>query len=145
MRLIVVPSLITLAVTLLRLTGERLGWSKTLFNPEAGGGFALVGISWLPIILGAYFGLKLARRGEGPGSAGKAVGFAVLGIVIMFASAFALNAIKPGPAVSIAIFGVVGLGIAVLAYRGWPALGRTLFAYALAARIPVALVKPRPA
>ena len=30
--------------------------------------------------------------------------------------------------------------VAWIVYRGWPALGRTLLAYALAARIPVALV-----
>jgi hypothetical protein len=29
---------------------------------------------------------------------------------------------------------------AVIAFRGWPALGRTLLAYGLAARIPVAIV-----
>ena len=35
-KIILVPSVITLAVTLLRLTGELMGWSKTLFNPAAG-------------------------------------------------------------------------------------------------------------
>jgi len=65
-KLILVPALITLAVTLLRLTGELLHWSKTLFNPEAGGGGALVGITWLAPVFGAYFGFKLARAGLGP-------------------------------------------------------------------------------
>ena len=37
-KLILVPALITLAVTLLRLTGELMHWSKALFNPAAGGG-----------------------------------------------------------------------------------------------------------
>jgi hypothetical protein len=31
-KLILVPSVITLAVTLLRLVGELQGWSPTLFN-----------------------------------------------------------------------------------------------------------------
>ncbi len=39
-KLILVPALITLAVTLLRLTGELMHWSKALFNPAAGGGGA---------------------------------------------------------------------------------------------------------
>ena len=36
-RLIIVPSVITLAVTVLRLVGELQHWSTRLFNPEAGG------------------------------------------------------------------------------------------------------------
>src|SRR2546426_440321 len=42
-KLILVPALITLAVTLLRLTGELMHWSKALFNPAAGGGGGLAG------------------------------------------------------------------------------------------------------
>ncbi len=37
-RLILVPAIITLAVTLLRLTGELQGWSPKLFNADPGGG-----------------------------------------------------------------------------------------------------------
>ena len=54
------PAVITLAVTLLRLVGELQGWSPLLFNREAGGGGALVGISWLVPVFGAWFGWKLA-------------------------------------------------------------------------------------
>ena len=43
-QLILVPAVITLGVTLLRLVGELAGWSPALFNREAGGGGALVGI-----------------------------------------------------------------------------------------------------
>ena len=53
-KLILVPALITLAVTLLRLTGELMHWSKALFNPAAGGGGALVGIAWLVPVFGIY-------------------------------------------------------------------------------------------
>jgi hypothetical protein len=45
MHLILWPALIALAITLLRLAGELQGWSSVLFNPAAGGGGALVGIS----------------------------------------------------------------------------------------------------
>jgi hypothetical protein len=44
-RLILVPAIVTLAITLLRLIGELQGWSPFLFNKAPGGGFALVGIS----------------------------------------------------------------------------------------------------
>src|SRR5881409_1708216 len=43
-RLVRVPALITLGVTLLRLIGELQGWSPALFSRQAGGGGALVGI-----------------------------------------------------------------------------------------------------
>jgi hypothetical protein len=39
-----------------------------------------------------------------------------------------------------ALYVVAAIVGAVLGYRAWPTLGRTLLAYALAARIPVALV-----
>lgn len=61
MHLILVPALISLGVTILRLVGELKNWSPLLFNPEAGGGGALVGIAWLVPIFGIYFGLKLAK------------------------------------------------------------------------------------
>jgi len=50
-RLILVPAVITLGVTLLRLVGERQGWSPALFSREPGGGGALV---MLAAILGNW-------------------------------------------------------------------------------------------
>jgi hypothetical protein len=140
MQLILVPAIITLVVTLLRLAGERLGWSRTLFNPAPGGGFALVGIAWLVPIFGVYFALKLARRGEGPARPWRALGMAALGIVVMVAVMFGVNALHFGFRRQLAA-GAVASAIAVgLTWWGWPALGRTLVAYGLAARLPVALV-----
>ena len=46
-QLVLVPSLLTLAVTALRLYGELQGWSPSLFSREAGGGGSLIGIVWL--------------------------------------------------------------------------------------------------
>jgi hypothetical protein len=140
-KLILVPSLITLAITLLRLTGELLHWSPALFNPVAGGGGALVGIAWLVPVFGIYFGLKLAKAGMAVAS-GPAIGYAVLGLLLMPIGGF--GAVKLGlPQQSLRTLGVfVVLSIvgAAIAYRGWPALGRVLVAYGLAARIPVVLV-----
>jgi hypothetical protein len=141
-KLITVPAVITLAVTLLRLTGELMHWSPRLFNPAPGGPGALVGIAWLVPVFGFYFGVKLASAGETPSSAGAAIGYALLGFVIMPALGF--TAVKLGlPQQSLAtlgVFAVLALIGAGVAYRGWPALGRVLFAYGLAARIPVILV-----
>jgi hypothetical protein len=59
-KLILVPALITLGITLLRLTGEFLDLPSWLASKKAGGPGALIGISWLPPILGIYFAYKLA-------------------------------------------------------------------------------------
>jgi len=81
-RLILVPSVITLLITLLRITGELRHWSPTLFNSSAGGGGALVGITWLVLVFGVYFALKLASDGNGPTGVGRSIGMAVLGLVV---------------------------------------------------------------
>src|SRR5688500_4407445 len=141
-KLILVPAVITLAVTLLRLTGELMHWSPKLFNPAPGGGGAIVGIAWLVPVFGAYFGWTLARAGLAPARTGPALGYAVLGFLVLPALGFA--AVKLGvPSQSFtgfAVFVVLSIIGAAVAYRGWPALGRTLVAYGLAARIPVVLV-----
>ena len=144
-KLVFWPAVVTLAITLLRLTGELLHWSPSLFNPTAGGGGALVGISWLPPLLGIVFAIQLVRAGLGPVSGGRAVGRALLGLLAAVAVVFgsrALGLMKPGQ------FGMLGLVLitsalaigAAIAWSGWPALGQTLLVYAFAARIPVALL-----
>jgi hypothetical protein len=139
-QLVLVPAVITLAVTLLRLVGELQSWSPLFFNRAAGGGGAIVGISWLVIVFGVYFALKLVRAGQGPSGAGRAIGFGFLGMAIATAIGFSSVALTANPAVQIWAF-VVGSVVAIpVAFRGWPALAKTLFAYAFAARIPVAVV-----
>ena len=90
-RLIWVPGVITLAVTLLRLVGELRHWSKTWFNPEQGGFLAVVGIVWLAPIFGIYFALKLSGTGQGPESVAHAVGHAVLGSILLVLGFYLLN------------------------------------------------------
>jgi hypothetical protein len=141
-KLILVPALITLAVTLLRLTGELMHWSKALFNPAAGGGGAIVGIAWLVPVFGLYFGLKMAGAGLAPAAMGPAIGYSVLGFAVMPALGF--GAVKLGMSPqgfgALAVFIVLAIVGAIIAYRAWPALGRVLLVYGLAARIPVAIV-----
>jgi hypothetical protein len=141
-QLILVPALITLAVTLLRLVGELQGWSPRLFSRAPGGGGALVGISWLVVVFGAWFGWKLARAGAGPAGLGRALGLTVLALVILPALGFAANAVGFNQeSVGTLLVYVAGSIVALLVgLRAWPALGRTLLAYGFAARVPVALV-----
>jgi hypothetical protein len=60
-RLILIPALITLGITLLRLGAEFMALPSWLANRNPGGFGALIGISWLPPIFGIYFARRLAR------------------------------------------------------------------------------------
>jgi len=140
-RLILVPAIITLAITILRLIGELQGWSPLLFNKAPGGGFALVGISWLPIIFGPYFAWKVALAGAGPTGMGKAFGMAGLAILVLVLGSVVLFFGFTKQMVVVALLGgAIQLGSAFVARIGWRALGNTLLAYAFAARIPVVVV-----
>jgi len=137
--LVLIPSLVTLAITLLRLVGELQNWSPALFSKAAGGGGALVGISWLIVVFGAYFGWRLAQMGHAPASAGKVAGIALLVVLGVGVAAFGVGRV----AGQNAMFGVLVLAsIAAVALTKtlWPELWRTLLAYAFAARIPVVIV-----
>jgi hypothetical protein len=137
--LILVPSLITLLITILRVYGELHQWPKPWFSSQPGGGAAIIGISWLPLIFGPYFALKLSGAGAGPRSTGKSIGFGALGFVLIFGGGF----LAFSPHFS-AIRFIGGLLLMVLAaaiqFNPWPELAKTLLAYAYAARIPVAIV-----
>jgi hypothetical protein len=62
--LVIGASLITLGVTLLRL-GLELGHAPAwLASAEGGGGTALLGISWLPLLFGPLFALRLRPQVE---------------------------------------------------------------------------------
>jgi hypothetical protein len=138
--LITIPALITLGVTILRLAGELEHWPKPWFSAAVGGGLAIVGISWLPIIFGPYFALKLAGAGDGPSSLGKAIGLALAGLgVIVLGGVLAGVAASHHPILTVIGF-LVMLVAAFVARIGWRSVGNTLFAYAFAARIPVVIV-----
>lgn len=139
MHLILWPAVITLAITVLRLTGELQGWSTTLFNPAAGGGGSPIGISWLPFFFGPYFAWKLAQGGSRPESPWKTAGLAFLGIAVMFGVFGAAQALKAGIGGLLLAF-LLGLAAGFIPWKAWPALAKVLLAYALAARIPVAIV-----
>jgi len=138
--LILVPSVITLGITLLRLVGELEHWSPLFFSTAAGGGMAVVGISWLPIIFGPYFAVKLTRSGHGASSVWKTFGLSLLGMVIMVAGmivGFAPQLKFPGKE----ILGIVLVALGpTMVTLGWPALFQVLVAYGYAARIPVAIL-----
>jgi len=139
--LITIPAVITLGITILRLVGELERWPKPWFNAAAGGGGAIVGISWLPIIFGPYFAAKLAGAGEGPTSVGKAIGLALAGFVVVVLGGWIAVTAATKQNANLAVLGFLVILVAgFIARLGWGSLGNTLFAYAFAARIPVLIV-----
>ncbi len=139
-QLILVPAIVTLAVTLLRLVGELQDWSPRLFNRQAGGGFALVGIVWLVFVFGAWFAWKLLDAGYFPDSAWRPLLYGIVGLALSAVVIAVMPSVKPPILAQLLIFSVVSLVSLFIAWKGWPALGRTLVAYGLAARIPVVIV-----
>src|SRR3990172_7918571 len=90
--LIRIPAMLTLVVTVLRLVGELLHWSPFWFNPEPGGGAALIGIVWLAPVFGIYFALKLKSVGETP-KIGRTIGFSLLGLLILVGGFILVSAV----------------------------------------------------
>jgi hypothetical protein len=139
-RLVVVPALITLGITILRLVGELQHWPAPWFNTSMGGGRAIIGISWLPLIFGPYFAFKLAGTGEGPSSAGKAIILALAGLVVLIAGGVVVGVGETHSGALTILGFAVTLAAAFIPGRGWPDLGSALLAYAFAARFPVLVV-----
>lgn len=139
-QIILVPALISLGVTILRLIGELNHWSPALFNASAGGGGAIIGISWLIPIFGIYFAVKLIKDGHGPTSAGKTIGLTLLSIVVFMGLFFVAVQLTTNTNIQLVV-GVVAsaVGLCIIS-KGWPELYKTLLAYAFAARIPVAIL-----
>jgi len=138
--LILVPAVISLAITLLRLIGELQNWSPALFSKAAGGGGAFIGISWLIPVFGFYFAWKLAKETPAPGGLGL-IGWSLLVVALAVGiTVFVARVLKLSQFVQFPIVIVTLLSGAWLVYRQWPLLGRTLLTYGLAARVPVAIV-----
>jgi len=139
-RLILVPAVITLAITLLRLTGELNRWSPALFSREAGGAGALIGIVWLVPVFGFYFGWRLSKAGRGPTSRGRAIVHALAALLLYVVLFMVTIRVVPSMLGRLALLNLAAALSAALAYRGWPELARTAIAYGFSARIPVAIV-----
>ncbi len=119
-RLLLVPALITLALTQLRLTGDLLSIS----------GFGPYEIAWLVPIFGAYFALHLAKAGETAPAPGSLFKSSLLPMALFGAGLLLFHPTSGGMA-------AVSLVAIILLRRAWPRLGTLLLGYALAARLPV--------
>ena len=136
---------IALGATLLRLAGERLGWSERWFSRATGGVVPsgvgwVVGITWLALPFGIWLAARLVARGRPPLSARRAMGFAFLGTIVLVAGLRIVPRLDLGMAGFLLAVWTTAVVAAVAAWRGWPALGRELVAYGLLSRVPVAIV-----
>ncbi len=141
MRLIAIPALITLGVTILRLVSELRHWSKVLFDPVGAG--AIVGITWLAPVFGIYFALKLSAASDMPRSFGRSIVFVIPASAVMLVRDFLAQHLLPD-SISfrgwlVFLWGLFTLA-GLLTLPAWPRLWKTLLAYGYAARIPVVVV-----
>jgi hypothetical protein len=148
-QLILIPAVITLFVTFLRLAGELGHWSARWFSPETGGYIPsswsfLVGITWLPIPFGAYFALKLLRSGMGPRKVRTAVVYSLVGIGVVAGGGYLVprflqyvHAPWPQGLILIWLYMVIAAAVQL---PGWYRLSQTLLYYGFASRIPVVIV-----
>ena len=145
-RLILVPAVISLAITLLRLAGEMRHWSDRWFNTDTGGvvpsGVSwVIGITWLAVPFGIYFAFKLVSAGDGPPKVGKALAIAGAGLLMLVGLQFLFGLLRNVPFPQVLIFVWLWMAVgAVIQWFGWPALFRILLAYGFTARIPVAVI-----
>lgn len=137
-RLVLIPILFTLGVTLLRLVGELRGWPSPWFDKTGG----IVGITWfLPPVFGVYFAWNLWRTGDRIQHVERAFLLGLLGVFlnqVVEATIFQYARISIYSA--LLVLWAVAIVSAYLQCLGWPALCKTLIAYGLGARVPVVII-----
>jgi len=144
--LVLLPAaVVTWAVLLIRLGGELVGGPAWLFSRDGGGGGAVVGISWLVLVFGAYFGWRLAKEGRGPDRPGMAVLWHVvanaagIGGMVALGAAGIIDFEKPGPTTGY-YFGAVFGTASLLMLWSWRALFLANLLYGFLSRLAVIAV-----
>src|SRR6516164_251765 len=136
-RLIVVPAVISIAVTALRLVGELLHWPKPLVNSDVCGK-AILGIIWLVPVFSIYFSLNLWRSRQ-PSRLNVAIVLAAAGLLLKLLGTYIMERQGPYLPRMCLNFAVTLAGL-FLQFLAWPELSRILLAYGFLSRIPVAIV-----
>ncbi len=140
-KLVVIPSLITLGVTMLRLVGELNNWHPLFFSREAGGGGAIVGIVWLAFVFAVWFAVKLQRAGDVFSRSGKAIGLNLGALLLCIAGAVLMVFDMQ---FRFGLYQAAGILVVLAALwvmrMAWPAYWNIMIVYGLAARIPVIVV-----
>lgn len=141
LKTIFVPSLITLAVSLLRLFGELRNWPEFLFGKSAGGSFAIVGITWLAVVFAICFAIRLEKAGDVFTRPTRAILLAVLALALTFAGLMVMYKGAPNTTPAFQFAGAAIILLAIYVMRvAWPDYWRVMIAYAIAARVPVIVI-----
>jgi len=145
-RLIAVPFLISLWVTVLRLIGELRGWSESLFYRPSGGIVPtttnwIIGITWLAIPFGAYFAYRLFKEENVDINPGKVIGLAISGLCLFYVGVSFVFRLVPlnFPEILLFVWSVAAIAGFIQVF-GWRSLFKTLLLYGLASRAVVAIV-----
>jgi hypothetical protein len=140
---VLLAGLLTLGVTVLRLVGELQGWDPRFFSREPGGGAALVGIGWLMVFVGLWFGRRLAQAGHRPVSTVRAGLVPLLGVVAMMGCVGYIVTQSPKEQVMdrMGMFMLFCPLFVLLAVWGWGRAALAGLCYGLLARVPVVVVQ----
>lgn len=151
--LVLIPAILTLIVSVVRLVGEINGWSPALFARDAGGSSedvpGLLGIAFLAPIFGFWFGLRLRRATGQPAALRRAAMLSVAGLFAFAGGVALLIGLEliamPDPTApkepkgTEYLLGVIAVALALM-FAAWPRLALTTLVYALLARIPVVAI-----
>jgi hypothetical protein len=144
-RLILWPSVITLAVSLARLVGEKQGW----ITEQSGGAMHPLGIFWLVLAFGAWFGWQHARAGALPRVRRAWLWALVAGLAIFGTIGWRMQPMMNAERSeeTFALLRTAVLTVVVVASAGavamfvvWPQFARTLLLYGLIARATVVAI-----
>ena len=128
---------VSLLVTLVRLLGELQHWHPAVFGTGAGGDNSPLGITWLVLPFGFWFGRALAKNGSRPASLGKTALFCLLGIGLTV-GVFALAVTQIADwQLRMLVLGGGTAACGLIALIAWPRMWMTLVAYGFLARLPV--------
>ena len=133
---------LALALTALRLAGELDHWQPAwVFNTAPGGGGSPLGISWLVIPFGVWFGRRLARGGARPANLGRTFLLHVLGIGLFVGlMAYVFNCVDDWRMKGM-IASAGGAAIGLVACLAWPSAYFANLGAGILARIPVAAIQ----
>lgn len=134
-------ALISLLVTALRLYGEQHDWAPTVFNKEPGGGGSWLGISWLVLPFGFWFGRRLAQNGNRPASPGKALLLPIAGIVAVGGLGYVMMQATESWTVRSYGFNALAVMAGLCTFVAWRRAWFVLAFYGVLARLPVVLVQ----
>ena len=146
LRLIALPFLISVFVTILRLQGELRGWSEKWFYRPSGGIVPtttnwVMGITWLAIPFGAYFAYRLFKAERVNVSSAKVIVLAIVGLIIFYGGVNLVFRLIPVDFPKILLFvWSVAVIAGIMQALGWRSLFKTLLLYGLASRAVVAVV-----